>query len=78
MKRLLLAPLLLTLIFSCSYKESVLDKKKKPIVNLECTLTDYSAYRNGGLIYETSLSEEDYQNKKIAWETKQNSAEDAP
>jgi len=65
MKRLLLTPLLLTLIFSCGYKESVLGKKKNPIVNLECTLTDYSRIHNGGLIYETSLSEEDYQSGPI-------------
>ena len=65
MKRFLLAPLLLTLIFSFSYRESVLGKKKNSIVNLECTLNDHSVYSNGVLIYEASLSEEDYQSGPI-------------
>ena len=45
MKRLLLAQLFLTFIFGCSYKESVLDEKNNPNINLECTL-DY-VYSDG-------------------------------
>ena len=54
MKRLLLAPLLLTLLFGCS--------KENPIVNLECTLdTVFSEILDA----EWSLSKEDQQSGPI-------------
>ena len=58
MKRFLLAPLLLTLIFSLAIEN--VRKKRIPLPILS-NLNDHSVYRNGVLIYEVSLSEEDYQ-----------------
>ena len=56
MKRLLLAPLLLTLLVGCGIKETFLFDRKNPIVNLECTL---DTVFSDTLDAEWSLSKED-------------------
>ena len=65
MKRLLLAPLLLTLLFGCSNKNDIISNKNE-IIYLQCNLDEIS-YDNKNYIYKESGLDE---NTKITVNTK--------